>query len=111
MPQVAMFLVDWAFHHGAGGMERDIAKWQREKLGIVDKNITKQEIYANILKSGWNQEKLMISLLKRRKERLTDLAVGSKKVFWKGWMNRVNRFAVTFCSDYVRNSLGITGYY
>jgi lysozyme family protein len=112
-PVLAMFCIDWAFNHGSGGFERAVAKWQREKLGIVDKNITKDEIYENFINSDWTEDDLLISLLKRRKEVYNSIVAKSpsKSVFIKGWLNRVNKFCMTFCSAYVQDSLNIHSSY
>lgn len=109
-PVVAMFLIDWAFNRGNTGMEMDLAKWQREKMGIVDNNITIPEIFANIRNSNWSDHYMLLSLFYRRIKVYERIAQDPEQAEnLPGWRNRVKRFYLRFAPEDVLATLRSQG--
>lgn len=105
-PVAAMFIIDWAFNRGVSGMESDLAKWQREKMGINDNNITIPEIFANIRNSTWSDDFMLLSLFYRRIKVYERIAENpNQKPNLKGWKNRVKKFYLRFAPQSVISEL------
>lgn len=93
-PALAYQIIDLGFNSGSYAAERLLAKLQREKFGIKDSNITKQEIIQNFLKSSKScNEKIMLVTIMREKYYKT------LPTYWKygkGWINRLNNINKDF---------------
>jgi lysozyme family protein len=85
---VAEFIVDWGYNSGRGTVARRLQRI----LGIeVDGTIGSQSLKAI---NNANQKKLFDALKQDRKEFIEFLVRRDpdQKVFYKGWMNRINSF-------------------
>ena len=110
-PIAALFLIDWAYNRGNSGMERDLAKFQREKMGIVDNNITIPEILTNIRTSQWSDHLLLVSLFYRRIKIYNDIVKQNPSLnkYLNGWKNRVKKFYLQFAPSDVLQTLRSQG--
>jgi len=102
-PVLAMYIIDWAFNRGQYGMEVDLAKFQREKLGIVDDNITIPEILENFRTSIIPESGLLKMLYFNRIAMYKTLK--QYPTFGKGWENRVRKFYRIFVDSDVLEAL------
>jgi hypothetical protein len=99
-PAIALLLIDWAYNRGNGGMEADLAKYQRDLLKLQDNDITIPEIMSNFRRSKWSDDALLISLFWRRLKRYKDIddarRARGQKSYYKGWANRVKNYYKQF---------------
>lgn len=108
-PAIALLLIDWAYNRGNGGMESDLAKYQRDLLKIQDNDITIPEIMKNFRNSKWSDKSLLVSLFWRRLKRYKDIDDARRakglKSYYKGWANRVKKFYLQFAPSEVITEL------
>lgn len=96
LPRIQAVIVTWAWNSGNGGAERLLANFQREKMGIVDSNITKAEIIQNFKKkvAPANEIEWFDKLCARRKEDYSKMS--DFGTYGRGWYNAVDKFIKEF---------------
>lgn len=112
-PVLASFMIDWGYNRGEGGLEGDLARFQRELMKIQDNDITIPEAFTNFRTSKWSENALLVALYYRRIKiyRTIDarrVKNGLPSVI-KGWTNRVNKFYKRFAPIEVLNELRSQG--
>ena len=85
---IAELLVDWLYNSGTLGI-----KYPQQVLGVVPDGVVGQKTLSAI-NNYPNQEELFYKLWNRRKKHYEDIVKRnpSQKVFFNGWMNRLNSF-------------------
>lgn len=96
LPRIQAVIITWAWGSGQSGAERYLANFQREEMGIVDSNITPEEIVKNFKKkiNPVNESVWFEKLCKRRLEDMRKMRTWS--AHGRGWTNRINDFRNTF---------------
>lgn len=96
LPRIKAVIITWAWNSGNGGTERLLANFQREKMGIVDSNITKAEIIQNFKKkvTPANEIEWFDKLCERRKEDYSKMS--DFVTYGRGWYNAVDKFIKEF---------------
>lgn len=87
---IANLLVDWTFNSGPGNG----VKIPQEVLGITP-SLSKESIEntVNAINNYPNQQELFQKLWNRRKSFFESIAIGAKKKYLGGWLNRLNLFS------------------
>jgi len=92
-PSLAFFVVQFAWGSGTGGAEIQLAKFQRQKMGVVDSNITKSEIANNFVLDPMPTAVRFKQLIDFKAAYFKSLAQPANL---KGWLNRLNDFNQKF---------------
>jgi len=92
-PALAFYVVQFAWGSGTGGAERQLAKFQRQKMAIVDNNITKLEIAQNFLLDPMPVAVRFKQLIDFKRNYFISL---NQPANTKGWLNRLNDFDKKF---------------
>lgn len=92
-PALAFFVVQFAWGSGTGGAEKQLAKFQRQKMGIVDDNITKQEIANNFVLDPMPFPIRFQQLIDFKSDYYRSLGQPANL---NGWLNRLNDFNEKF---------------
>jgi len=96
LPRIKAVIITWAWNSGNGGTERLLANFQREKMGVVDSNITKVEIIQNFKKkvTPANEIEWFDKLCARRKEDYSKMS--DFGTYGRGWYNAVDKLIKEF---------------
>lgn len=96
LPRIQAVMISWAWGSGAGGAERELAKFQRKYFGIKDSNITPSEIVANFKKhvNPLNEAQWFAKLCDEREAFFRSHS--DFPTFGKGWLRRLNEFRKLF---------------
>lgn len=96
LPRIQAVIITWAWGSGLGGSERRLAGFQREVMGIVDGDITKDEIIENFKRyvTKVNERKWFHLLCDRRAEDFMKMSTFAAN--GKGWLRRLADFRETF---------------
>lgn len=91
---IANVIVSWSWGSGAFGAEVQLARFQRDVMGINDSNITKTEIVENFNALSPSKEKeIFDKLCDWRESFFRKIARnGGNSKFLNGWLNRLNAF-------------------
>ena len=92
-PCLAFYCVQFAWGSGTGGAEKQLAKFQRQHMGVVDANITKSEIAENFLLDPMPVAARFAQLIEFKKNYFISL---NQPANIKGWLNRLNDFNEKF---------------
>ena len=92
-PALAFFVVQFAWGSGTGGAEIQLAKFQRQKMNIKDKNITKLELANNFLLDPVPVAIRFNQLIDFKADYFRSLGQPANL---KGWLNRLNDFKKKF---------------
>jgi len=103
-PLLAYQLVEMGWMGGGGSLEKWMASFQRDWLGVVDSNITKPEIVQNFLVSNKSQEDINVALYWRREKIYKSFKnKEGKNPNLLGWMHRLYDLYDKYASEYVKN--------
>lgn len=96
LPRIQAVIVTWAWNSGNGGAEGYLADFQRDIMGVEDKNITKSEIVANFNKLVKPKDEIAIfdKLCARRKEDYSKM--DDYEEYGNGWFIAVDKFIKEF---------------
>ncbi len=96
LPRIQAVIISWAWGSGVKGAERRLANFQREEMGIVDSNITPDEIVKNFKKkvNTLNEKKWFLALCDRREADFRKMP--TFYAHGNGWLNRLNAFRNLF---------------
>ena len=96
LPRIQAVIITWAWGSGVSGSEVRLARFQREEMGIVDSNITREEIVANFKKkiSPVNERMWFNKLCDRREADFRKM--GTFPVHGRGWLKRLAEFRKLF---------------
>lgn len=92
-PFLAFYVCQFAWGSGLGGAEAQLAKFQRQHMGVVDTNITKQEIANNFVITPIPVKILANKLIDFKLNYYKSLGQPANL---KGWTNRIMDFKKNF---------------
>lgn len=96
LPRIQAVIITWAWGSGTGGAERYLANFQRQKMGVVDNNITPTEIVENFKRkiNPLNEREWFNALCDRRLEDFKKMPTWA--IHGNGWTKRLNKFRQLF---------------
>lgn len=96
LPRIQAVIITWAWGSGLAGSERRLANFQRDEMGIVDSNITKQEIVDNFFNriNKLTELKWFHKLCDRREADFRKMSTFGAN--GRGWLRRLDSFRKTF---------------
>ena len=92
-PALAFYVVQFAWGSGLGGAEKQLSKFQRQQMGVVDADITKTELAQNFLLDPTPFPILFQKLIDFKKQYYIKL---NQPANLNGWNNRLNDFNEKF---------------